>query len=121
VGAVIVKDNRIISTWYNGTPAGYHNCDDHWNGDYTPAHHDWSAAYEIHAEMNAMLWAARKWNAIEWATRYCTLEPCLNCAKHLIWAWIEKVVFLDHYKHHYGDGVQEFFDACWKTIEQWSI
>lgn len=108
VGALIVKDNRIISTGYNGTPAGYINCCDYWKGQYTPEHHDWSAAHEIHAEMNAVLWAARQGQKIEGATLYCTLEPCLNCAKHMVGAGIKRIVFASKYKHHYGDGVAEF-------------
>ena len=54
VGAVIVKDGRILSTGYNGTPPGYENCCDHWNNEYTSEHHEWSKTYEIHAEMNAI-------------------------------------------------------------------
>jgi len=41
VWAVIVRDNRIISTWYNGTPAGYVNCRDYWKGKHTTEHHEW--------------------------------------------------------------------------------
>ena len=74
VGAVIVKDGRILSTGYNGTPAGYKNCTEHWNGEYTKDHHEWSKTYEIHAEMNAIIWAARKGISIEGATIYVTLE-----------------------------------------------
>lgn len=118
VGAVIVKDNRIVSTGYNGTPAGYINCYDYWDGKHTPEHHDWSAAHEIHAEMNAVLWAARKGNSIEWGTLYCTLEPCLNCAKHMVAAGITRIVYIDKYKHHYGDGVKQFMKENNALIEQ---
>ncbi|MBT5323050.1 MAG: dCMP deaminase, partial [Campylobacteraceae bacterium] len=65
VGAVIVKDGRILSTGYNGTPPGHTNCCDHWNGKYTKDHHEWSKTYEIHAEMNAIIWAAREGISIE--------------------------------------------------------
>lgn len=107
VWAIIVRDNRIVSTWYNGTPSWYVNCHDHWKWEYTPKHHDWSAAHEIHAEMNAVLWAARQGSPIEWWTMYCTLEPCLNCAKHIVWAWIKRIVFTNKYKHN-DDGVANF-------------
>ena len=42
VGAVIVKNGRILSTGYNGTPAGFINCNDHWDNEYTSDHHEWS-------------------------------------------------------------------------------
>ena len=65
VGCVIEKNNRILSTGYNGTPSGYMNCHDHWKGEYTHEHHEWSIKYEIHAEMNALLWAARNGISVE--------------------------------------------------------
>ena len=81
VGAVIVKDGRILSTGYNGTPPGYTNCNDYWDNKYTKEHHEWSKTYEIHAEMNAIIWAARKGISIEGATIYVTLEPCNHYGK----------------------------------------
>ena len=60
VGAVIVKDGRILSTGYNGTPSGFTNCNEHWKGKYTPEHHEWSKTYEIHAEMNAIILGSKK-------------------------------------------------------------
>ena len=81
VGAVIVKDGRILSTGYNGTPAGFINCCDYWDNKHTSQHHQWSKTYEIHAEMNAIIWAARKGISIEGATIYVTLEPCSDCSK----------------------------------------
>lgn len=121
VWAVIVRDNRIISTWYNGTPAGYVNCRDYWKGKHTPEHHDWSAAHEIHAEMNAVLWAARQGQKIEWGTLYCTLEPCLNCAKHIVAAGIVKIVYIEKYKHHRWTAVEDFMKENNAIIEQVSI
>lgn len=117
VWALIVKDNRIVSTGYNGTPSWYPNCHDYWKWEYTPEHHDWSAAHEIHAEMNAVLWAARQWQKIEWWTLYCTLEPCLNCAKHIVWAWIKRIVFANKYKHN-DDWVKKFMDENKAELEQ---
>ena len=89
VGAVIVKDGRILSTGYNGTPAGYKNCSEHWNGEYTKDHHEWSKTYEIHAEMNAIIWAARKGISIEGATIYVTLEPCEHTNSEVISKFIK--------------------------------
>ncbi len=121
VGAVIVKDNRIVSTWYNGTPSWYINCHDYWKWKYTKDHHDWSANHEIHAEMNAILWAARKWNSIEWSTLYCTHEPCLNCTKNIMASGIEKIVYLEKHKHNDSKMAEVFIKESWGTIEQWII
>ncbi|RXJ91695.1 dCMP deaminase [Arcobacter sp. CECT 8983] len=118
VGAVIVKDGRILSTGYNGTPAGYTNCSAHWNGEYTKDHHDWSKTYEIHAEMNALIWAARKGISIENATIYVTLEPCSECSKNLIAAGIKRIVYDKAYEHTNSDVVSKFIKENGVVIEQ---
>jgi dCMP deaminase len=118
VGAVIVKDGRILSTGYNGTPAGYTNCKEHWDNEYTKDHHDWSKTYEIHAEMNAIIWAARKGISIEGATIYVTLEPCSECSKNLIAAGIERIVFQRAYEHTNSQVVSKFLKDNKVIIEQ---
>jgi len=120
VGAVIVKDGRILSTGYNGTPAGYENCCDHWNGKYTKEHHEWSQTYEIHAEMNAIIWAARKGISIEGATIYVTLEPCSQCSKNLIASGIKRIVYETAYEHTNSDIVSKFLKDNNVIIEQLS-
>lgn len=117
-GAVIVKDGRIVSTGYNGTPSGYVNCRDHFKDVYGPDHHDWSYRYEIHAEMNAIVWAARNGIAIEWATMYCTYEPCFDCVRAIIAAGLKRIVFCEKYKHHCSNDVRDFVEANGATIEQ---
>jgi len=118
VGAVIVKDGRILSTGYNGTPAGYTNCCEHWNNEYTKDHHDWSKTYEIHAEMNALIWAARKGIAVEGATIYVTLEPCSECSKNLIASGIVRIVFERAYEHTNSQIVSKFLQDNKVVIEQ---
>ncbi len=108
VGAVIVKDGRILSTGYNGTPAGYQNCSDYWNCEYTKEHHEWSKKYEIHAEMNAIIWAARKGISIEGATIYVTLEPCSECSKNIIASGIKKIVYETPYEHTKSEEISTF-------------
>lgn len=120
-GAVIVKGGRIVSTWYNGTPAGYINCRDHFNGEYTKDHHEWSYKYEIHAEMNAIVWAAREWISIQGATIYCTYEPCFDCTRAIIAAWLKRIVFREKYKHHTGTEIEDFVNVNNATIEQVDI
>jgi len=120
VWAVIVKDNRILSTWYNWTPSWYVNCCDFFNWKHTKEHHDWSLKYEIHAEMNAILRAARNNISIEWATIYCSYEPCFNCTKHIIWAWIKRIVYGEKYKDYKTNEAEIFIKEAWVQIEQFS-
>lgn len=117
-GAVIVKNGRIVSTWYNGTPAGYINCRDHFQWGYGPEHHDWSYKYEIHAEMNAIVWAARNGISIEGATIYCTYEPCFDCTRAIIAAGLKRIIFREKYKHHTGTEVEDFVQENGAVIEQ---
>ncbi|MBS9782715.1 MAG: dCMP deaminase family protein [Arcobacter sp.] len=118
VGAVIVKDGRILSTGYNGTPSGYTNCNEHWNNLYTKEHHEWSKTYEIHAEMNAIIWAARKGISIEGATIYVTLEPCSECSKNLIAAGIKKIVYEKAYEYTNSEIISKFIKDNGVCIEQ---
>ncbi len=118
VGAVIVKNGRILSTGYNGTPAGYVNCCDHWNDEYTKEHHEWSKTYEIHAEMNAIIWAARQGICVEHATIYVTLEPCSECSKNIIASGIKRIVFLKPYEHTHSDTISKFIKDNGVSIEQ---
>ncbi len=118
VGAVIVKDGRILSTGYNGTPAGFTNCCTHWDGEYTKDHHDWSKTYEIHAEMNAIIWAARKGISIEGASIYVTLEPCSECSKNLIASGIKRIVYEKSYEHTNSEVVSQFLKDNNVVIEQ---
>ncbi|NQY19757.1 MAG: dCMP deaminase [Campylobacteraceae bacterium] len=118
VGAVIVKDGRILSTGYNGTPAGFTNCNDHWDGNYTKDHHEWSKTYEIHAEMNAIIWAARKGISIEGASIFVTLEPCSECSKNLIASGITRIVFDRAYEHTNSEVISSFIKQNGIKIEQ---
>jgi len=118
VGAVIVKDGRILSTGYNGTPPGYTNCTDHWDGEYTKDHHEWSKTYEIHAEMNAIIWAAREGISINGATIYVTLEPCSDCSKNIIASGIKRIVYDKSYEHTNSDLVTKFITDNNVSIEK---
>ena len=121
VGAVIVKDGRILSTGYNGTPAGFTNCVDHWEGKYTQDHHEWSKTYEIHAEMNAIIWAARQGISIAGATIYVTLEPCSECSKNLIASGIKRIVYAKPYEHTHSDSISKFLKDNGVSIERLSV
>ena len=118
VGAVIVKDGRILSTGYNGTPAGFTNCCDYWKGEYTSQHHEWSKTYEIHAEMNAIIWAAREGISIKNATIYVTLEPCSECSKNLIASGIKRIVYSKSYEHTDSNVITKFLKDNGVEIEK---
>ncbi len=112
VGAVIVKDGRILSTGYNGTPMGYPNCSDVWANVDNKNHHEWSKKYEIHAEMNAIIWAARKGISIEGAELYSTHEPCEECTKNIIASGITKIHYAIPYKHVNTEEIAKFLSTC---------
>lgn len=96
VAAMIMRDSRIISTGVNGTPAGYINCCDI-HDERGPDHTSWSEVHEIHAEMNAILFAAKHGVSVEGATMYVTTEPCHQCLKNTAAAGINRVIFNRHY------------------------
>ena len=91
VGCVLVKDNFIIATGYNGTPSGSSNKTKDENGKTLPT--------VIHAEMNAISQAARSTISTIGAVAYTTMHPCFTCAIHLYQAGITKVYYVDTNKH----------------------
>jgi dCMP deaminase len=95
VGALVVKNKRIISTGINGTPPGLKNCDDIFNGPMYSAdeHHEWSLKNELHAEINALMIAAKEGIAVKDADMYIVYSPCTNCCKSIIAAGIKNVFF----------------------------
>jgi dCMP deaminase len=98
VGAVFVRNKRILSTGYNGAPAGLQHCDEVGcarEGVASGTRHELCRA--VHAEQNAIIQAALHGVSIEGATLYCTHQPCILCAKMMINARIRKVVFLESY------------------------
>lgn len=103
VGAVIVKDNRIITTGYNGAPSGLKHCTD-MGGCYRekmgiPSGERHELCRALHAEQNAIIQAANLGISTKDATIYVTLQPCVICAKMLINAGIIRLV----YKGIYAD------------------
>ena len=96
VGALVVKNNMIISDGYNGTPSGFENvCEDD-NGVTKP--------YVLHAEANAITKLARSSNNSEGSTIYITASPCIECAKLIIQAGIKRVVYGEKYR--LMDGIE---------------
>jgi dCMP deaminase len=92
VGAVLVRDRRILTTGYNGAPAGLPHCDD--------VGHlmiDGHCVRTLHAEQNAIIQAALHGIGISGATAYVTHQPCLTCAKMIINSGIVRVVYAGNY------------------------
>lgn len=96
VGAVLAVDSRPVSIGYGGAPSGFPHC--------SPDICDLSkpCTRTIHAEANAIAFAARKGIVTENATLYCTLAPCLDCAKLLINAGVKNVFYLETYRSREG-------------------
>jgi dCMP deaminase len=90
VGAIIVKDQVIISDGYNGTPTGFDNCCENEEGE--------TKWYVLHAEANALMKLSKSTNSSKGATLYITLSPCKDCAKLILQAGINRVVYLSEYK-----------------------
>lgn len=88
VGAVLVRDNRVISTGYNGSPPGEPHCDDAGHFMY-----DRHCIRTVHAEVNAIVQAARLGIAVDGATLYCTHRPCSTCEKIIRTAGVARVVW----------------------------
>ena len=103
IGAVIVRDKRVMTTGYNGAPQGVRTCVERGEclrkklGIASGTKHE--ICYAIHAEQNAIIQAAKLGSSIEGATLYCTHQPCVICAKMIVNSGITRVV----YKHGYPD------------------
>lgn len=100
VGAVIVKDKRILSTGYNGAPSGITHCRE--TGCLreqlkVPSGERHELCRGIHAEQNAIIQAAYHGVSIRSATLFCTHMPCSICAKMIINAGIRKIYYLSGY------------------------
>lgn len=100
VGAIIVKDRRILATGYNGVPSGLRHCEE--TGCLreqlgVPSGQRHEICRGLHAEQNALLQAARYGINIEGASIYITTQPCVVCAKMLINAGISEIIYQNPY------------------------
>lgn len=103
VGAVVTKDNRIISVGYNGTVRGDdNNCEDE-----LPDGSLVTKNTVVHAEMNALCFCARTEIESEGATIYLTLSPCASCALAMIQSGVKRVVYLEQYRDLSGVKILE--------------
>jgi dCMP deaminase len=108
VGAVLVAEKRILTTGYNGAPAGLAHCGE--SGCVraelgVPAGQRHEICRGLHAEQNALVQGALHGVSVRGATLYCTNEPCLICTKMLLNAGITRVVFRDPYPDPLARGM----------------
>lgn len=130
VGAVIVKDDRIISIGYNGMPTGWDNkcedkiyCDDgDWSEQLLPKDANQWMKYKlvtkpevIHAESNAIAKLAKSTESGDGASMFITCAPCIDCAKMIYQAGIKEVFYGEDYKN--TDGI-EFLHKCKIPVRQ---
>ena len=120
IGAVIVKDKRIMTTGYNGAPAGLKTCKERGEclrrklgiASGTRA----EVCYAIHAEQNAIIQAAKLGVSIDGATLYCTHQPCSVCARMIINAGIKRVMYQAGYP---DDFTLELFAEAGIQLERY--
>ena len=121
VGAVIVKDKRLLATGYNGTPRGMAHCEEvgclrtKLN---VPSGKMHELCRGIHAEQNAVIQAAVYGVSVDGATVYCTHQPCVVCTKILINAGIRRIVYANPYPDELAENMMK--EAADLEIVIWS-
>lgn len=120
VGAIIVKNKRVIATGYNGAPQGIKSCADKGvcmrkeQGIESGTRHE--LCYAVHAEQNAIIQAARVGCSVEGCTLYCTHQPCVICAKIIINSGIARVVYKEGYPDEFS---MRLFEEAGVKIEKY--
>ena len=121
IGCVIVKDKRIMTTGYNGAPAGVSTCVERGEclrkklGIPSGTRHE--MCYAVHAEQNAIIQAAKLGVNIDGSTLYCTHQPCILCAKMIVNAGIVRVVYHSGYP---DDFALDIFKEAGVLVERYS-
>lgn len=105
VGCILVKNNRIIATGYNGSISGTDHCDDVGHLMY-----EGGCKRTIHAEMNALIQCAKYGVSCDGAIAYITDYPCPDCLKALNQAGIKKIIYKRYYTHRYENNFHEGVD-----------
>lgn len=116
VGALLTKDNRIVATGYNGSPAGLAHCDDAGHELKNIEGRD-SCIRTLHAESNAIDFAGRD---AEDCKLFTTVVPCYDCAKRIINARVKYVYFDEYYESRSTELVAELFEQAGVPLVQWT-
>ena len=120
MGCVIVKDKRIMTTGYNGAPAGIKTCMERGEcmrkklGIASGTRSE--LCYAVHAEQNAIVQAAKLGVSIDGATLYCTHQPCALCARIMVNAGIRRVVYRNGYPDEFS---MEILHEAGVTVERY--
>ncbi|MDR0856716.1 MAG: cytidine/deoxycytidylate deaminase family protein [Clostridiales bacterium] len=120
IGAVIVKDKRVLTTGYNGASSGILSCVE--RGECLrrklniPSGTRHELCYAVHAEQNAITQAAKLGISVDGGTLYCTHQPCVICAKMIINSGINRVIYREGYPDEFA--VQLFAEAG-VVVERW--
>jgi dCMP deaminase len=126
VGAVIVKENQILATGYNGMPSGWENVCEIEMMDFPDESVDDSLPLLVrlktkpevlHAEMNSLMKVAKSNESTDGATLFCTHAPCLDCAKASYQAGIKEVIYKNDYRSM--DGIN-FLKLCGVNVHQYT-
>ncbi len=118
IGAVVVKDKRVLATGYNGAPTGLPHCAEVGCLRETlgvPSGERQEMCRALHAEQNALVQAARYGISLDGSTIYTTTEPCSVCAKMIINAGIKRVVYVDPYPDQLS---RQLLDGAGVKVEQ---
>ena len=111
VGAIIVRDRRILSTGYNGPPQNIIHCDERGgclrDKLKIPSGQRMELSRAIHAEQNAIIQAAKVGISIQGSTLYVTTHPCFTCAKMLINAGVKEIIYKDGYPDEFAKEILE--------------
>ena len=113
---LLIKDNRIISVGVNGAPSGTINCIEDGGEEVCGKDSNGSCFLGIHAEQNAIGYAARNGINTEGCIIYCTMTPCISCAKLIVAAGIKEFHYIDEYR--IDDGLR-FLKYC--DVPAWKI
>ena len=121
VGAVLVKDKRILATGYNGAPSGMAHCEEAGclrDQLHIPSGERHELCRGLHAEQNAIIQAARQGTEIKDSTLYCTTAPCSLCAKMLINAGVTRIVYEGSYP---DERAMAFFAEAGVKVEHFVL
>ena len=115
VGSIIVRDERIIATGYNGSPRGHVNCCDkfsNYNPNQREEHTKWSYLNELHSEINILIFSGKNQIDVEGADMYVTVQPCNQCLLALIQAGIKNVYYITEYdKSNYFEDYNKYINV----------
>ena len=116
VGAVVVKDDRIISIGYNGMPSGWdNNCEVITHTDFTGTVVTKTKPEVLHAESNAIAKLAKSTESGDGASMFITCAPCMDCAKMIFQTGIKEVFYAEDYR---DDAGISFLNKCGLSIRQ---